>query len=95
MTSSSGRCYPIGLDVADSPTSWKSAGFTIDGGNLVRLGEVTIRLLSADNSSASKGGIVGWAFHGLPAGTSSIHGIPIVPPPAVAAGATAPVHANG
>ena len=63
--------YPVGLDIADEPAAWASAGFRIEAGNLVRLGEITIRLCGGE------GGIVQWTFRNLQKDVESIDGIPV------------------
>jgi hypothetical protein len=90
----SGTCYPVGLDVADDPASWASAGFTVVDDS-VALGEITIRLLGRPGEAG--GGLCGWRFVGLPEGVTAIHGIPTsaAPVPASAAGTASALHPNG
>jgi hypothetical protein len=71
------NCYPLGLDVADEPLSWTSAGFRVEEGGIVRLGELSIRLLGRKTNNGH--GIVGWSFEGIDANVASIDGIPVSP----------------
>lgn len=56
---------PITVDeirVADEPSAWASAGFTVEG-DLCRVGSVRIRLLGREAGR----GAVGWSLRGVPA----------------------------
>jgi len=90
-------CFPVGLDVADDASTWASCGFRIEEGSLVRLGEVTIRLVGRQQGRGATKGIVGWSFQGLPSGasTASVDGIPCTPPPTAAASPESVAHPNG
>eukprot|EP01046_Picozoa_sp_COSAG06_P090638 COSAG06_NODE_36953_length_441_cov_0.728070_1_plen_56_part_10 len=46
-------CYPVGLDVADDPASWVSAGFDVSADSTVSLGEISIRLLGRHTDEAA------------------------------------------
>ena len=80
-TTSTTTAHPVAIHIAASRQSWESAGFTVDHAGLVRLGELTIRLIGRDSSG--RGGIVSWSFHGLSPQQDAIHGIPIAPAPSV------------
>lgn len=47
--------------VADPPTAWTAAGFTVDPDGVCRIGHVRIRLVGRDRGT----GIVGWSWRGL------------------------------
>lgn len=50
------------LVVADPPSAWTDAGFTVDAGETCQIGEVGIELVGRDNGF----GIVGWSLGELP-----------------------------
>jgi hypothetical protein len=93
-------CYPVGLDVADDPASWVSAGFDVSADSTVSLGEISINLIGRhpDEAAAAaapqqQGGLVGWSFCNLPDGIDAIHGIPTIAAAAPVARRTP--HPNG
>jgi hypothetical protein len=47
------------LLVGDEPSAWQAAGFTVDG-ELVRIGDVAVRLLGTDHPRGR--GVLGWAM---------------------------------
>ena len=49
------------LLVADLPSAWRAAGFTVEG-DLCRVGAVRIRLVGRDRGT----GVVGWSLRGIP-----------------------------
>lgn len=53
------------LLVADPPTAWVQAGFSVDADGVSRVGSVRIRLVGRDGGT----GIIGWSLRGLPADT--------------------------
>ncbi len=69
----------VELVVADTPQSWRRAGFTVDDDGVARVGTVSMRLVGTepDNSGGpsgisvgdSGGGIRSWAVRGIPAGS--------------------------
>ncbi len=71
--------YPIFLDVADDAQSWQSVGFTVDSDGIIRIGELSIRLIGRLANDNDDAGIVGWGFYGLPDDVVSLHGIPVIP----------------
>ena len=82
------------LRIADDPSAWSGAGFTVDirpdgTGSLV-LGPVVLLL----DATADSAGIVGWSFDGLSAGIDSIDGISVDRGDEPAPAALAP-HPNG
>jgi hypothetical protein len=71
---------PVTVDeirVADEPSAWASAGFTVEG-DLCRIGSVRVRLLGRDAGR----GAVGWSLRGVPASSydglaeSGLDGLP-------------------
>src|SRR5689334_5115496 len=61
------------LDVADPPSAWAEAGFTVGAAATCRVGSVGIELLGRERGF----GIVGWSLSGLPPGTGDdVDGIP-------------------
>jgi hypothetical protein len=49
------------LLVADSPSAWRAAGFTVEG-DLCRIGSVRVRLVGRERGT----GVVGWSLRGAP-----------------------------
>jgi hypothetical protein len=70
-----GACYPVGLDIEDEPAAWVAAGFAVEPGGEVRLGELTLRLLGRP-AAGGGGGVVCWRFANLPAGVDEVGGVP-------------------
>ena len=91
-------CHPVGLEIADDPSSWASAGFRVSAANTVALGEITLALVGRHRSQEA-GGLVGWRFAGLPHGfAGAIDGIPTAAAEAaeaVGGGEEAEPHPNG
>lgn len=52
------------LEVADPPSAWAEAGFTVSTDGLCAVGDVAIELVGRDSGF----GIVGWSLDGLPPG---------------------------
>lgn len=74
-------CFPVGLDIADNASAWASAGFHVEEGGLVRLGEITLRLVGKGTGGSNLGaGIVGWSFQGLPKNIAYLDDIPCTSP---------------
>lgn len=78
------------LVVADPPSAWVDAGFTVDSDATCRVGRVRIELVGGQGGS----GIVGWSLGGLPDDAAAdVDGIPTT---RFAAGESEPaVHRNG
>ncbi|MEH3140288.1 MAG: glyoxalase [Mycobacterium kyogaense] len=78
------------LEVADPRSAWVEAGFTVDAGDVCRIGDVGVELVGRARGS----GIVGWSLGGLPADLGEdVDGIATT-----RSGASAPVpgvHRNG
>jgi hypothetical protein len=60
----------VALDVADDPTAWQAAGFTVTDG-VALVGEVAIRLIGGDGH-----GIVGWTLSGVELDGDRLDGLP-------------------
>jgi len=59
------------LTIADDPTGWAEAGFTVDGDGTCRTG--TVRLLISPHHPGT--GVTGWTIAGLDGGGTSIDGL--------------------
>ncbi|MBX7450717.1 VOC family protein [Mycolicibacterium sp. 3033] len=78
------------LMVADPPSAWADAGFTVDADKTCRIGTVGIELVGRDSGF----GIVGWSLGELPPHTGDdVDGIPTVG--SDVAPSAAAVHRNG
>jgi len=75
--------------VADPPSAWVAAGFSVDADSVCRVGSVRVRLLGNDGGK----GIVGWSLRDAPVDLTDVDGVPTSestePPP------TPGVHPNG
>ncbi|TRW82051.1 VOC family protein [Mycolicibacterium sp. 018/SC-01/001] len=60
------------LVVADPPSAWAEAGFTVDGDAMCRIGGVGVELAGRERGF----GIVGWSLEGLTPGVGDVDGIP-------------------
>ncbi len=77
------------LLVADEPEAWRECGFMVDDDNVCQIGTVRVRL---DPTAAHKG-IVSWALHDAPEGTTSVDGLTTTT--GAVADAPPPVHKIG
>jgi hypothetical protein len=59
------------LLVADEPEAWRECGFTVDDDGVCQIGTVRVRL---DPTAADKG-VVSWALHDAPEGTTNVDGL--------------------
>lgn len=91
--------FPVRLVVADEPSAWQSAGFSVDGEGVCDFGEVSLQLVGR---ASGKKGLLSWALAGVPSGVNEVDGIPTTPVQDVAAKAavSSPVaakakHPNG
>lgn len=53
----------VALTVHDDPAAWRSAGFSVDGDGLCRVGAVVLRLVAPPDGR--RPGVAGWSFAGL------------------------------
>lgn len=60
------------LTIAEDPSSWAEAGFTVDDDGTCRVGHVTLELAGRDAGN----GLVGWSLRGLPDGDVDLDGFP-------------------
>ncbi len=64
----------VGLDASGSPEAWRAAGFTVAAAEadqpVVAIGSVRIRI------GEPAAGITGWTLAGIPAGTTTVDGLP-------------------
>lgn len=74
------------IQVGDSGSVWRDAGFNVDADAVCRIGDVRLQLVGSGS------GILGWALRGLPVDTA-LDGIPTVTSDAVASEPA--THANG
>ncbi|HET7735463.1 MAG TPA: hypothetical protein VFK52_05785 [Nocardioidaceae bacterium] len=74
---------PVAIDelvVADDPSAWAAAGFTVEG-DLCRVGTVRIRLVGAGRER----GVLSWSLSGIAGSVTDVDGLPTsasVRPPA-------------
>jgi hypothetical protein len=77
----------VGLEIADPPDAWRSAGFTVDG-DRCRVGGIVVHLTGRDHGKR----IRAWTWEGLD-GDGDLDGLPTRS--GTAPGGDAPTHPNG
>lgn len=78
----------VEIEVADEPSAWRAAGFTVDG-DVTHVGSITLRLIGRD---AGTKGIQSWSWSGLD-GDGPIDGLATCTAPAAIV--TPGAHPNG
>lgn len=78
------------LVVADDPSAWRAAGFTVGDDDRCTIGTVQVHLAGPDAGKR----IVGWRLRGAD-GIADLDGLPVLPGPAPAGTAATAVHPNG
>jgi hypothetical protein len=79
------------ITIADSPESWRSAGFTVDGDGVARVGQVRLRMVGREAGRR----IVGWSLADVVLADGLLDGLPTAASDGTPASAAPDRHDNG